>query len=211
LYEIFQWEIDFYALQKNDYFKVIFDEELISKKSVGIPKIYAAMFHHKGKDYYGFYFEQSGDGDYFDEEGNSVKKQFLKVPLKFTRISSGFSRRRLHPILKRYRPHLGIDFAAPTGTPVHSVGDGVVIIVGYQKRGAGRFVKIRHGRKYKSGYLHLSRFARGIRKGVRVKQGQIIGYVGSTGLATGPHLDFRFWENGVNINYLAKKFRPSIL
>ena len=159
-------------------------------------------------DNYAFAFTEDGKKGYFDEEGKSLQRAFLKSPLRFSRISSRFSNRRFHPVLKRYRPHHGIDYAAPTGTPVHSIGDGTVIKKGYQKRGGGRYVKIRHNSVYRTTYMHFSRFARGIKKGVRVKQGQTIGYVGATGLATGPHLDFRVHKNGSPINPLRMKSPP---
>lgn len=208
LSEILAWQIDFYTIQKGDYFKVIYEEEFIGDKFIRIGKVYAVLFHHARKDFSGFYFEQGDEVDYFDENGNSLRKAFLKAPLKFTRISSRFTNARFHPILRRYRPHLGIDYAAPGGTPVQAVGDGTIIESGY-KGGAGNFVKIRHNGSYQSGYMHLSKYGPGIRKGAYVRQGQIIGYVGSTGLSTGPHLDFRFWQNGSLVNYLTVEFPPS--
>jgi murein DD-endopeptidase MepM/ murein hydrolase activator NlpD len=167
----------------------------------------AARFHHKGQDHYGFYYQRDGNGMYYDEDGNSLETVFLKAPLRYKRISSRPSRRRLHPILKKYRPHLGTDYAAPTGTPIYSVGDGVVLKKGYGKT-PGRFIIIKHNTVYKSQYLHLSRFEKNIKVGVPVKRGDVIGYVGSTGLATGPHLDFRFWKNGRVVNHL-KENMPS--
>jgi murein DD-endopeptidase MepM/ murein hydrolase activator NlpD len=209
LSEVFAWQIDFFALQKGDLFKVVFEEEYVDDKFFRIGKIKAAYFNHKNSDYYGFYFRQDDKDDYFDEENNSLYKDFLKAPLKFSRISSRYSRSRYHPILKRYRPHLGIDYAAPTGTPIQSVGDGVVVTKKYQKGGAGRYLKIKHNGTYTSGYMHLSRYAKGINVGSKVRQGDIIGYVGSSGLSTGPHLDFRFWKNGSPVNYLNIEFPSS--
>ncbi len=195
LADVYAWEIDFFALQKGDAFKVIYDKYLVDGQEAGMGKIKAACFRHMGKKHYAIRFDQ-GDGDeYFDTEGKSLRKTFLKAPLHYSRISSRFSYSRLHPILRIRRPHTGVDYAAPTGTPVVSVGDGTVIYAHY-KGGGGNTVKIRHNSNYVTGYMHLSRYGKGIRKGVKVKQGQVIGYVGKTGLATGPHLDFRFWKNG---------------
>ncbi len=209
LSEVFAWQIDFFALQKGDFFKVVYEEEFVDDKFYRIGRISAAYFNHKNSDYYGFYFRQDEKDDYFDEENNSLYKDFLKAPLKFSRISSRYSRSRFHPILKRHRPHLGIDYAAPTGTPVQSVGDGVVVDKKYQSGGAGRYLKIKHNGTYSSGYMHLSSYAKGINVGTKVRQGQIIGYVGSSGLSTGPHLDFRFWKNGSPVNYLNIEFPSS--
>ena len=145
----------------------------------------------------------SGSEQMFDaEDGNSLQKTFLKAPLRYSRISSGFSNNRFHPVLKRYRAHHGVDYAAPTGTPVHTVGDGVVVKKAYQKNGGGNYVTIKHNSVYTTTYMHLSKFAKGIKVGTRVKQGETIGYVGATGLATGPHLDYRVYKNGTPINPL---------
>lgn len=201
LSEIYAWTIDFFGLQKGDKFTVIYDEEFVDSISVGIGKIYAAKFNHYGNDYWAFLFNQKDIESYFDEEGNSLRRSFLKAPLRFNRISSRFSYSRLHPILKIRRPHLGIDYAAPVGTPVYAIGDGVVIEMKYKKQ-AGRIIKIKHNSVYTTGYLHLSNFAKGLTVGSKVKQGQLIGRVGSTGLSTGPHLDFRFWKNGKPIDPL---------
>lgn len=208
LSEVLAWQIDFYTIQKGDYFRVLYNEKYVGDDFVGIGKIKAIQFNHKTRDYFGFRFEQGDEFDYFDENGNSLRKAFLKAPLKFSRISSKYSRRRLHPVLRTYRPHLGIDYAAATGTPVQSVGDGTVVQASYQG-GAGNYVKIKHNGTYTSGYMHLSKYGKGIKKGARVKQGDVIGYVGSTGLSTGPHLDFRFWINGDLVNYLTIEFPPS--
>ncbi len=209
LSEVYAWTIDFFGLQKKDHFKVIYDKLYIQDKPVGLGKIKASLFHHGGEDFYAFYFEQDGKGDYFDEEGNSLERTFLKAPLKYTRISSRFSNHRYHPVLKIYRPHHGIDYAAPEGTPVHSVGDGVIIKKGYQKRGGGNYLKIRHNGTYTTSYMHLRRFAKGMKVGKHVKQGELIGYVGHTGLATGPHLDFRFYKHGTAVNPLKVKSPPA--
>lgn len=208
LSEVFAWQIDFYGIQAGDSFKVIYEEKHLDGKFMTVGRIKAAVFNHRGKDFYGFYFEEEETADYFDEEGNSLRKAFLKAPLKFSRISSGYSNRRLHPVLKVYRPHQGIDYAAPSGTPVQSIGDGIVVERSYH-RGNGNWVKIKHNSTYSSAYLHLSKFGQGITKGSRVRQGQIIGYVGSTGLSTGPHLDFRFYINNSPVNFLRQEFPPS--
>ena len=202
LSEIYAWSIDFFDLKKGDNFYVIYEERLLDTVSVGIERIYAALFNHQNKDFYAIYFVQDNRGSYFDDEGNSLRRAFLKAPLKYSRISSPYSEHRFHPVLKIYRPHHGIDYAAPTGTPVHSVGDGFVLKKGYQKKGAGNYIKIKHNSVYTTQYAHLSAFARGLKTGDHVKQGQLIGYVGQTGYATGPHLDFRFFKNGHPIDPL---------
>ena len=209
LSEIYAWTIDFFGLQKGDEYAVIYDRRYVEEIYLGLGLVHAAKFNHGGKDRYAFYFEQNGQGDYFDEEGNSLQRTFLKAPLRFTRISSGFSHSRMHPVLKIRRPHHGVDYAAPTGTPVYTVGDGVVIKKGYQKRGGGNYIKIKHNGTYSTTYMHLKGYAKGMTVGKHVKQGDLIGYVGSTGLATGPHLDFRFYRNGKAVNPLKVKSPPS--
>jgi len=208
--DIYQWSIDFYGIQKGDKFRVIYEENYVNGKSIGIGRIFASQFVHSNEDFYAFLFTQDNEDSYFDEVGKSLKKAFLKAPLKFNRISSMFSNNRYHPVLKIYRPHHGIDYAAPTGTPVHSIGDGTVIAKGYQPAGGGNFLKIKHNSEYTTSYMHLSKFAAGISKGVRVHQGDLIGYVGMTGLASGPHLDFRVFDNGTAIDPLKLKSPPSI-
>jgi len=208
LAEVFAWQIDFYRIYKGDKFKVLFEEEYVNGEFIGVGKIIAAYFQHRGDDYYAFYFNQDDKDEYFDEEGKSLQKTFLKSPLKFSRITSGYTRRRYHPVLHRYKAHLGTDYAAPTGTPIYAVGDGVVIEARY-KRNNGNYVKIRHNSTYSTQYLHMSKIAKGIRPGVKVKQKQVIGYVGSTGLATGPHVCFRFWKNGAQIDHRKQKFPSS--
>lgn len=207
LSEIYAWTVDFFGLEEGDQFKVIYDEEYVDSISIGIGDIYAASFNHREEELLAYRYEQDGVESFFDENGKSLRRQFLKAPLRFSRISSGFSNRRFHPILKIYRPHTGVDYAAPTGTPIHSIGDGTVYKKGYTK-GAGYYIKIRHNSVYTTGYNHLSRYPRGIKVGQRVKQGDIIGYVGSTGYATGPHLDFRMWRNNQPINPLKVKAPP---
>ena len=207
LSEIYAWSIDFFGLQKGDMFKVIYDKHYIDSQLIRLGKIHAAWFKHMGNDFYAIPFVQDSVEAYFDQEGNSLRKAFLKAPLRFSRISSRFSYSRLHPILKIRRPHRGVDYAASVGTPVHTVGDGIVIKTSFTKE-AGRMVKIKHNSVYTTAYLHLRSYARGIKTGVYVRQGDIIGYVGSTGLSTGPHLDFRFWKNGKAVDPLKIEAPP---
>jgi murein DD-endopeptidase MepM/ murein hydrolase activator NlpD len=206
--DIFGWQVDFQRLQKGDQFKLIYEENLVEGNSIGIERVLAIYFEHFGKGEYAFPFDQ-GDGlDYFDEEGNSLRKALLKYPIEFTRISSRYNLNRFHPVAKVFRAHLGTDFAAPTGTPIRSVGDGNIEEARYTANN-GNYVKIRHNSTYTTGYLHMSKIASGVVAGTRVKQGQTIGYVGSTGLATGPHLCYRFWRNGVQIDALRVELPPS--
>ena len=209
LSEIFAWQVDFYRIMKGDEFNVIYEEEFVGNKSIGVGKLIAASFTHAGEEFTAFPFNINGDTEYYDKEGNSLRRPFLKAPLRFNRISSRYSLRRFHPVQKRYKAHLGTDYAAPTGTPVRSTADGVVVQAGYNK-GNGRYVKIKHNGTYSTGYLHFSKIAKGIKKGVRVKQGDIIGYVGSTGLATGPHLCYRFWKNGKQVDPLREKLPDAV-
>lgn len=206
--DIFAWQIDFFRLQKGDRFKVIFEEEMVEGNSVGIRSIKAAQFNHFGNDYFAYQYDQGNGSDFFDEKGNSLRKALLKYPLKFDRISSRYSGRRYHPVQKRYKAHLGTDFAAPRGTPIRSVGDGVITEARYAKYN-GNYVKVRHNSTYTTQYLHMSKIASGMKPGTRVRQGEVIGYVGSTGLATGNHLCYRFWKNGVQINALNVELPPS--
>ena len=208
--DIYQWSIDFYGLQKGDKFRVIYEEDFVFGKSVGIGRIFAAQFVHNGDDYYAFRFTQNNEDSYFDEKGKSLKKAFLKAPLKFSRISSVFTKSRFHPVLKIYRPHYGVDYAAPTGTPVMSIAAGTVIAKGYQPAGGGNFLKIKHNSVYTTSYMHLSKFASGISLGKSVRQGEEIGYVGMTGLASGPHLDFRVFMNGTPVDPLKIKSEPGL-
>jgi murein DD-endopeptidase MepM/ murein hydrolase activator NlpD len=208
LSEIFAWTIDFFGIQQGDRYKVIYEESFVDSNSLGIDKITGAWIYHNENDFWAIPFVQDSVRSFFDEEGNSLRKAFLKAPLRFSRISSGFSHSRYHPVLKIRRPHHGVDYAAATGTPVHTVGDGVITKVGYQKNGGGNYVKIKHNSVYSTTYMHLSGFGKGVRGGVYVKQGDIIGYVGSSGLATGPHLDFRFYKNGSAVNPLKVEAPP---
>jgi len=203
LFDIFAWDIDFWALQPGDTYRIIYTTHEVNGEDAGFGKIICASIEHEGKPYYAFGYDQGeGNGwEYFDQHGKSRQGVFLRAPLQYTRISSRFSHSRFHPILKRSRPHYGVDFAAPRGTPVHAIGDGKIEFVGYSG-GAGNMIKIWHFDGFVSGYLHLNGYARGIKRGTSVKQGQTIGYVGSTGLSTGPHLDFRIWKNGTPIDPL---------
>jgi murein DD-endopeptidase MepM/ murein hydrolase activator NlpD len=206
--DIFGWQVDFQRLQKGDQFKLIYEENLVEEKPISIGKILGIYFEHFDQGYYAFPFDQGDGEDYFDDKGNSLRKALLKYPIEFTRISSRYSMSRFHPVVKVFRPHLGTDFAAPTGTPIRSVGDGTVQEAQYSANN-GNYVKIHHNGTYTTGYLHMSKIASGVVAGTRVKQGQTIGYVGSTGLATGPHLCYRFWRNGVQIDALRVELPPS--
>ena len=206
--DIYQWTVDFFGIQKGDSFTVIYDEKFIDTLSVGIGRVWGTKFNHGGKDIYAIPFPQGGKVQYWEADGGSLRKQLLKAPLKFTRISSKFSYARLHPVLKKYKPHTGIDYAAPVGTPVRAVADGTVTFKGYKGAG-GHTIYIKHPGNLKSGYLHLKGYAKGVETGKRVSQGQIIGYVGSSGRSTGPHLDFRLWKGDQPINPLNVPQKPA--
>lgn len=208
LSDVYAWSIDFFGLQKGDQFKVYYESQSVDGKSIGVNKIHAAWFKHMDKEYYAIPFFQDSSIQFFDNQGNSLKKAFLKAPLSYSRIASHFSNSRFHPILHIYRPHHGVDYSAPTGTPVQAIGDGVVLHSSYSGD-AGNYVKIKHNGTYTTGYMHLSRYGQGIHPGKRVSQGEVIGYVGSTGLSTGPHLDFRVWKNGQPINPLKLEAPPA--
>ena len=202
LADIFAWTVDFFGLQEGDRFRVLYDQDVCEGEVFRIVDVPYAVFSRDGKEFPALYLDQQDGGNkYWNEKGESMRKAFLKAPLKFTRISSGFSYHRLHPVHGTVRPHTGVDYAAPTGTPVMSIGDGTVISKGWGG-GGGNTVKIRHNSVYTTAYLHLSKYASGLKVGDRVHQGQVIGYVGMTGTATGPHLDFRVWKNGSPINPL---------
>lgn len=209
LAQIFAWDVDFVRdLRQGDRFIALVEKRFRQGQPSGYGKILAASFTNKNDTFQAFWYEDSaGQSSYFDAQGQSVRKTFLKAPLSFTRISSGYSNSRMHPILKKRRPHHGIDYAAPSGTPIKTVGDGVIMTRAYAK-GAGRYVKVRHPNGYVTVYNHMSRFASNLRSGQKVKQGQTIGYVGSTGLSTGPHLDFRMKKNGSYINPLKVESPP---
>jgi murein DD-endopeptidase MepM/ murein hydrolase activator NlpD len=206
--DVFGWQVDFQRLQKGDKFKLIYEEAQVEGVSVGIKQINAIYFEHFGSPYYAFPFDQGEGVDYFDDEGKSLRKALLKYPIEFTRISSRYTMSRFHPVQKRWKAHLGTDFAAPRGTPIRTVGDGVVEEAQY-KSNNGNYVKVRHNGTYTTQYLHMSKIADGIRAGMKIRQGQTIGYVGSTGLATGPHLCYRFWRNGVQVDALKVELPPS--
>jgi murein DD-endopeptidase MepM/ murein hydrolase activator NlpD len=208
LSDIYAWTIDFFGLQKGDSIRVYYDEQYVDTTRIGIGRIYAAQFYHARKWQEAYWFEEGKIGNYFDEEGNSLRKTFLKAPLNYKRISSGFTYARKHPIYKVVRPHTGVDYAAPMGTPVVSIGDGVVTMKEY-KGGGGHTVKIKHNSTYTTAYLHLSKYAKGLAVGKHVKQGEVIGYVGSSGSSTGPHLDFRVWKNGSPIDPLKMQSPPA--
>jgi murein DD-endopeptidase MepM/ murein hydrolase activator NlpD len=208
LSEIFAWSIDFFGLQRGDAFKIMYDEQYVDSISVGIGEIHGAWFKHAGKEFTAIPFYQDNEVEFFDAEGKSLRKAFLKAPLRFSRISSRFTGARFHPLLKRITTHYGVDYAAPSGTPVHAIGDGMIISAGWSG-GGGNMIKIRHNSVYSTAYMHLRGFGPGIRSGSYVRQGEVIGYVGSTGLSTGPHLDFRVWRNNAPINPLTME-SPSV-
>ena len=207
--DIFKWSVDFFGVQEGDSFGVVYDEKFTNDSvSVGIGRIYGAFFKKGKKTIYAIpYADENGRLTYWDYEGKSMKKQMLQAPLKYTRISSKFTRKRLHPVYRVYRPHLGVDYAAPMGTPVHTVADGTVIKAGWGG-GGGNTIYIKHAGGLQTGYLHLKSFAKGIKVGAKVTQGQTIGYVGSTGTSTGPHLDYRIWQNGTPIDPLKVTQQP---
>lgn len=198
LSEIFAWQVSFFHLLPGDQFSILFEDEKVRGQSIGT-EIKAARFRHVDKDYFAFYFPEDGISGFYDEEGRPSERPFLRAPVEFSRISSQYSRRRFHPVQKRYQPHLGTDFVAPRGTPIVATANGTVINAAYAG-GNGNYVKIRHNDVYTTGYLHMSRIKSGVRPGVSVKQGDVIGYVGSTGLATGPHVCYRFWKNGRQVD-----------
>lgn len=203
LAEVFAWTVDFYRIQKDDVFSVTYRENSVDGQRFGMPQILAARYTSGGKVTQAFAFEQPDGMQFFDDAGNSLRKAFLKAPLKFSRISSGFSKRRLHPVQKVMKAHLGTDYAAPYGTPILAVGDGVVEAAGHG-RGNGNYVKIKHNGTYSTQYLHMRKIL--VKKGQRVSQGDVIGEVGSTGLATGPHVCYRFWKNGVQVDPRKEEF-----
>lgn len=208
LSEVFAWQMDFFRIRAGDSFRILYEQRFVDGEKIAPGKILAACFDHQGETYYGFRFDDGQGPEYFDMEGQSLRRQLLKAPLQYSRISSGYSKSRMHPVLKRRRPHTGVDYAAPTGTPVHSVGQGRVVKAGHYGNN-GNFVKIRHNGTYTSGYLHLSSIADGIETGAKVQQGETIGYVGSTGMSTGPHLDYRLWKRGQPVDPYELELPPS--
>ncbi|MDR2469255.1 MAG: peptidoglycan DD-metalloendopeptidase family protein [Tannerella sp.] len=210
LSDIFAWQIDFFELQPEDAFQAFYTESFMDDTvSLGITSVEGAVFVQGGRTYMAIPFTQDSIPEFFDADGQSLRRTFLKAPLDFFRITSRFTNRRFHPVLKYYRAHHGVDYAAPSGTEVKTIGDGKVIAKGFQVSGGGNYVKIQHNSTYVTSYMHLSRFAPGITEGKHVKQGDVIGYVGSTGLSTGPHLDFRVYKNGVPINPLKMESPPA--
>ena len=209
LSDIYAWTVDFFALQKGDCFRVLYEEKMCDGEVIAVDTVRYAVFSHAGDDFPMVMFDQNDGGNmWWNEKGESMRKAFLKAPLNYSRISSGFSYSRKHPVTRKVQPHTGVDYAAPTGTPVMTIGDGVVTSVKYEGAG-GNTVRIRHNSVYSTAYLHLSRYAKGLKAGQRVRQGEIIGYVGSTGRSTGPHLDFRVWKNGTPINPLKMDSPPA--
>lgn len=209
LADVYAWTVDFFGLRSGDRFRVLYRERMCEGESVGLDRIEYAEFLRDNTVLPAVYFDQQDGGNrYWNEKGESMRKAFLKAPLKFTRISSGFTYHRLHPVHGTVRPHTGVDYAAPMGTPVMTIGDGTVLSVGWGG-GGGNTVKIRHNSVYTTGYLHLSKYAKGLKAGQRVRQGEVIGYVGSTGTSTGPHLDFRVWKNGSPVNPLTLESPPA--
>jgi len=207
---VYAWSVDFFKLQVGDKFVVYYDEKSVDGVPYSVDKIKYVWFEHAKKGLYAFNFTDStGDvSGYYDELANEMKRPFLMSPLKFSRISSAFNMNRMHPIYKTRRPHLGTDYAAPTGTPILATADGTVSRAS-RSRGNGIYVKIRHNATYDTQYFHMSKIANGIRNGKRIRQGDVIGFVGSTGAATGPHVCYRFWKNGRQINHRAEKFPKS--
>ena len=209
LSDIYAWTVDFFGLQKGDRFKVLYQEKLCAGEVVAIDTVRYAVFSHGGTEFPAIMFDQKDNGNiWWNEKGESMRKAFLKAPLQYSRISSCFSNARVHPVTRKVQPHHGVDYAAPTGTPVMTIGDGVVTSVKYEGAG-GNVVRIKHNSVYSTAYLHLSKYASGLKAGQRVKQGDVIGYVGSTGRSTGPHLDFRVWKNGTAINPLTMDSPPA--
>lgn len=201
------WSIDFHHIQKEDRFKLVYEERSIDGQPVGIGKILGAYYKNVDNEYYAIHFENDKHAGYYDLEARSMEKAFLKAPVKYSRISSRYNLRRFHPVLRRTRPHFGTDYAAPTGTPIYAVADGLVTKRS-RTRGNGNFVKLKHDDVYQTQYLHMSRFAPGVNVGTHVKQGQTIGFVGQTGLANGPHVCFRFWKHGKQVNHLKENLPP---
>ncbi len=209
LSDIYAWSVDFFGLQKGDRFRVLYDERVCDGEVLAVDTVRYAIFSHAGEELPMIMFDQKdGENLWWNDKGESMRKAFLKAPLKYSRISSGFSYARKHPVTRRVQPHTGVDYAAPKGTPVMSIGDGVVTSRKYEGAG-GNVVRIRHNSVYSTAYLHLSKFASGLKPGQRVRQGEVIGYVGSTGRSTGPHLDFRVWKNGSPVNPLKMESPPA--
>ena len=209
LSDIYAWTIDFFGLQKGDRFRVLYDEKICDGEVLAVDTVHYAVFSHGGEDLPMIMYNQRDSGNiWWNDKGESMRKAFLKAPLQYSRISSGFSYARKHPVTRKVQPHTGIDYAAPKGTPVMTIGDGTVTSIKYEGAG-GNTVRIKHNSVYSTAYLHLSKYASGLKVGQRVRQGEVIGYVGSTGRSTGPHLDFRVWKNGSPINPLKMDSPPA--
>lgn len=207
--DILAWQVDFFSVYPGDSYRILYDELQVDGKPVGLGDIQAVSFEQGGKSSEAFLFRHGTHQGYYDGEGHPAKRQFLKAPLQFARISSHFSRARMHPVLRIVRPHHGVDYAAPTGTPVMTVGDGTVLARGWDPKGGGNYVKVRHNATFTTVYMHLHGIASKVRVGGRVQQGEVLGWVGATGLATGPHLDFRFFRNGSPVNPLTVEPPPA--
>lgn len=203
-----QWSVDFYHVQKNDRFQLVYEQEYVEGNEAGFGKVRAARYSTGGKDIYAFYFESSDSSQagYFGLDGEPMKSTFLKAPVRYSRISSSYNLRRFHPVQRRVKAHLGTDYAAPYGTPIYAVADGTISRAG-RTRGNGIFVKIHHDKRFDTQYLHMQKRAAGMNEGRRVSQGDVIGYVGSTGLATGPHVCFRFWDHGKQVDHTKMDFK----
>lgn len=209
LSDIYAWTIDFFGLQKGDRFRVLYDERMCDGEVLAVDTVRYAVFSNGGNDLPMIMFDQKDGGNiWWNDKGESMRKAFLKAPLQYSRVSSGFSYARKHPVTRKVQPHTGVDYAAPKGTPVMTIGDGVVTSMKYEGAG-GNTIRIRHNSVYSTAYLHLSKYAKGLKVGQRVRQGEVIGYVGSTGRSTGPHLDFRVWKNGTPINPLKMDSPPA--
>lgn len=207
---VYAWSVDFFKLQVGDKFAIVYDEKSVEGRPFSVDKIKYAWFQHAGGDLYAFHFQDStGEvSGYYNELAEEMKRPFLMAPVQYTRISSRYNLTRFHPVQKRVKPHLGTDYAAPTGTPIYTTADGT-ITAATRAGGNGIYVRVRHNSTYETQYLHMSKIESGIKPGIRVKQGDVIGYVGSTGLATGPHVCYRFWKNGKQIDPRSEKFQES--
>lgn len=199
--KVYDYTFNLYKLRNGDTIRIKYEEQLVNGVAKKATQLKACILTNKGKRYYAIYYQMPGDekGDFYDENGNALKRSFLEKPLKYGRLSSKFNKNRLHPVLKVAKAHLGTDFAAPQGTPIIATADGVILEASFTKYN-GNYVKVKHDKMYATQYLHMSKFAKGLKRGTKVKQGQIIGYVGATGLATGPHVCYRFWKNGTQVD-----------
>ncbi len=201
--DVFGWQLDFRSIQRNDWFKVIYEDRMVDGESIGVGEVISAEFNHVKNSYMAYAYDSGSGIDYYDESGESLQRAFLKYPVEFSRISSNYNPRRYHPVLKRRTPHLGTDYAASKGTPIRAAADGTIITRGFTN-GNGNWVKIKHNGTYTTGYLHMSSFGK-FKQGQRVRKGDVIGYVGKTGLATGYHLCFRFWKRGKQVDFRKEK------